>query len=406
MQQTSILPISERTLIFMIGLMQFVNILDFMMVMPLGPDFATALNIPANEIGLIGGAYTFSAALAGVLAALYMDQYARKKAVMICLAGLSVATLAGAFAWDKESMVAARLLAGLFGGPLSALSQALVADYIPPERRGRAMGKVAGAFAAASVIGVPFGLELASRISWHAPFVVTAILGVVVLTLVSIKLPYHKPFFEAQTLRVRIGHFLRMLSSGNVLISYTFYFLIMMSAFMIIPNISAHVQLNLGYPREQLGVLYFFGGLLSFFGMRASGIITDKTSSTMVACLFTASFVATVSLGFVWFENQIPVVVIFVVFMVSMSGRMVAVQALSSKIPAPHERGAFTSIQSAVMHMGSAIGAYYSSRVLIEEHGKLLHMDDIGMHAIALSLLVPVLIGVVEYRLRKQHAVH
>ena len=82
-------------------------------------------------------------------------------------------------------MLMVRVAAGLFGGLSMALSTATVADYIPPERRGAAMGKVAGAFAAASVLGVPFGLELASHVSWRAPFLATAFFGVGVLALVA-----------------------------------------------------------------------------------------------------------------------------------------------------------------------------------------------------------------------------
>ena len=46
---------SERTIVFLVGAVQFVNILDFMIVMPLGPDFAVGLDIPISKLGYIGG---------------------------------------------------------------------------------------------------------------------------------------------------------------------------------------------------------------------------------------------------------------------------------------------------------------------------------------------------------------
>jgi len=42
--------------VFFLGAVQFVNILDFMMIMPLGPDFTTELHIPAALLGLLGSA--------------------------------------------------------------------------------------------------------------------------------------------------------------------------------------------------------------------------------------------------------------------------------------------------------------------------------------------------------------
>ena len=41
--------VSERVIIFLIASVQFISILEFMMVMPLGPDFAEALNIPLGD---------------------------------------------------------------------------------------------------------------------------------------------------------------------------------------------------------------------------------------------------------------------------------------------------------------------------------------------------------------------
>ncbi len=40
--------ISERMVVFLVGAVQFVNVLDFVMVMPMGPDFALALGIPTS----------------------------------------------------------------------------------------------------------------------------------------------------------------------------------------------------------------------------------------------------------------------------------------------------------------------------------------------------------------------
>ena len=388
--------ISEARLILLAGLIQFVNILDFMMVMPLGPDFAKPLHIATSDIGLIGGSYTFSAAICGLISALFLDRYARKKAVLVCLVGLAFATFAGALVWNKESMVAARMLAGAFGGPLTSLVMALIVDYVAPERRGRAMGKVAGAFAAASVLGVPFGLEAARLISWHAPFVVTAGLAGIVTLLVFTMLPNRPPLETEMSIKKRALHLWSMLHSPLPLAAYVLMGLTMMGGFMIIPNIAAHLQLNLHYPREQMGILYMCGGAVSFFCMRASGWLVDRYSSSLSASVFTLGLAVSVGAGFIFYPVPVPVVAIFILFMVSMSGRMVAAQTLSSKVPAPHERGAFLSVQSAITHFGSALGAYYSSLVLRESNHHLLNMPTVGFTSICLALLVLVLVVSLE----------
>ncbi|HLM47807.1 MAG TPA: MFS transporter, partial [Myxococcaceae bacterium] len=146
--------VSERAVIFLIGAVQFVNILDFVMVMPLGPDFASGLGIPTSHIGTIGAAYTAAGCVAGVAGSYFLDRFDRRKALAVAMLGLVVSTAAGGLATGLTSLLVTRALAGLFGGPATSLSMSIIADVIPPERRGKAMGAVMGAFSVASVLGV------------------------------------------------------------------------------------------------------------------------------------------------------------------------------------------------------------------------------------------------------------
>ena len=61
--------VSEREVVFLVGLAQFVNILDFMIVLPLGPDYARELGIATANLGIVGGSYTAAAAVAASAAA-------------------------------------------------------------------------------------------------------------------------------------------------------------------------------------------------------------------------------------------------------------------------------------------------------------------------------------------------
>ncbi len=59
--------VSERLIILVISAAQFVNVLDFVIVMPLGPDFARDLGIGTSQLPLVGSAYTAAAAVAGLV---------------------------------------------------------------------------------------------------------------------------------------------------------------------------------------------------------------------------------------------------------------------------------------------------------------------------------------------------
>jgi predicted MFS family arabinose efflux permease len=161
-------PRSERLIVFLVGAIQFVSILDFMMVMPLGPDFARALGISTAHLGVIAGSYTLTAAVSGIIAATFLDRFDRRSALGVALFGLVTGTAMGALAQGLTSLVLARGLAGAFGGPATAISLSIIADVVPPARRGRAMGAVMGAFSVASVLGVFAALQLATWGGWRS----------------------------------------------------------------------------------------------------------------------------------------------------------------------------------------------------------------------------------------------
>src|SRR5690349_9259276 len=104
--------VSENALLFLLAGVQFVNILDFMMVMPLGPDFSRALSIPLHHLGYIGGSYMAAAAVTGFLGIFFLERFNRRKAYLVTLFGLAIGTLMGALATDSLTLIIARSIAG------------------------------------------------------------------------------------------------------------------------------------------------------------------------------------------------------------------------------------------------------------------------------------------------------
>src|SRR3954470_8879918 len=255
---------SERTVIFLIGAVQFVNILDFMMVMPLGPFFAGPLGIPGSRIGVIGGSYTAAAAVSGIACSFFLDRFDRRKALAMAMAGLVLATALGGFSTGLASILFARILAGAFGGPATSLSLSIVADLIPPERRGKALGAVMGSFSVAAVLGVPAGLELARWGGWRLPFFSIAGLGLGLVPLAIAFLPPLTGHLVAGRNRGSASGFLGLLSRPIVQLSGVATIVVMASAFLIIPVMTPYLIFNLGFPARNLKWIYMAGGTLSF----------------------------------------------------------------------------------------------------------------------------------------------
>lgn len=393
---------SERTIVFLVGAIQFVNILDFIMVMPLGPDFAVGLGIPAAHLGYIGGSYTAAAAVSGLAGSLFLDRFDRRSALGVAMLGLVIGTLAGGFATSLETLIAARVLAGAFGGPATSLSLSIIADIIPQERRGRALGAVMGAFSVASVLGVPAGLELARHGGWRLPFFAVAGVGLVVTAASIFALPSLRLHLERKQTEVALPFF-EIFSRPIVLCSLALTATSMISAFVLVPNISAYLQYNLGYPRQSLWILYLVGGSCGFFAMRLIGRLADRYGSFRVGSAGTLGFIAVIYFGFISYSTSIPVIVIFVCFMLTSSLRNVPLNTLTTKVPSARERARFMSIQSAVQHFSAAIGAFFSAKMLHElpDH-RLDGITTIASVSIGAALLFPVLAWIIESRLRSR----
>jgi predicted MFS family arabinose efflux permease len=391
---------SERLIIFLVGAVQFINVLDFMIVMPLGPDFAGSLGIPTSSVGLVGGIYTAAAAVAGLFGSVFLDRFDRRQALGIAMLGLVVGTALGGMATGLTSMLFARVVAGCFGGPATSVALAIVADAVPPARRGKALGAVMGAFSVASVLGVPLGLELSRRIGWRAPFFAVASLGLLI-TLVAVGfMPPLRAHLGQRTERVRT----RLIDTTAV-VSLLTMGTIMLSVFAVVPSISPFVQNNLGYPRDQIGLLYLVGGVASFAAMRLVGHWVDRSGATRMVLLGTLIYAVALYAGFIHPVTWLPTLFVFTLFMMSGSVRMVPMQTLATRVPRPDQRAGFMSAQSVVQHLASATGAMSAAAYLTSSpDGSLLGMQTVAWLSLAIAAVVPLGAWLLERRLRAREA--
>lgn len=370
-----------------------------MMVMPLGPDFAAALGIPPSKLGWIGGSYTAAGAVAGIVASFFLDRFDRRKALFVSMLGLTVGTLVGGLANSLVTLLLARVAAGVFGGPVTALSMSIVADIVAPERRGRAMGTLMGSFSIASIAGVPIALELARFGGWSTPFFAVGALALVV-SFVGFKLlpPMTSHIVKIAPLTVPTP----MLRRPQVLTMFAAVAIAMFAAFLMIPNLSAFFQFNRGFPREYLSLLYLAGGSVSFFTMRLAGRMIDRFGNYKVAAGSAVVQVLVLFFGFALIIEWLHPLLVFTLFMVSMSIRGVVISSIASRVPRSHERARYMSFQSAVQHVFCALGAFASTQILSEEpSGALIGMPTLSLLAIAFTVLVPVFIKQVEARVRQ-----
>lgn len=383
----------ETKIVWIAALVQFVNIVDFMMVMPLGPDISKSLPVTNGDIGVICGCYTIAVGLSGILCSKFLDRFDRKSVALVAVLGLSFGTVSATLCWNIYSLIAARVLAGIFGGPAAAIALSMVADVVPPERRGKAMAIVMGSFAVSSIGAIPFGLELARWGSWRTPFYGISILGLAVFFLILFVTPTMKDHLEYKVQGISI---VQLLKKSDYLLAFIMMMTAMMSSYAIIPNISAYFQLDLGMPREDLSFLYLAGGIITLVLMQLGGSIADRIGPIPANIAGTVLLVYFLYDGFVH-EPRFSLVIIFIMFMGMVCFRNVSATAEASKLPKPYERAAFMSLLSSLQHMGNGLGALIASAMVVtSQSGELLHMERVGLFSIILALFQPLILIVIR----------
>lgn len=398
--------VSERSLIALIGAVQFVNILDFVMVMPLAPYFATALGIASADNGIVAGSYTAAASIAGLAGGYFLDRFDRRKALAVSMLGLVLSTAAAGLATGLYSMIVARVCAGLFGGPATSLALSIIADIIPGERRGKAMGAVMAAFSVAQVVGQPLSLKAATLGGWRAPFLGVAAMGLVVVIVAIFFLPPVRGHLEKEARQAHPVGVWELLGRRDVQLSYLMSAFVMMSGFIIIPHIPAYVVHNLGFPLEDLWKLYLVGGIASFITVRLTGPRVDRYGAFRTGTVGALLGVVLTYVGFVDYPLWLSMYALFIGFMVAMGIRNVSYNTLTSRVPENAVRARFMSLQSAISHMASALASGVFSRKLLETlpDQSLVGMEHVAEVSIVLALCVPVMLFIVERGVRAKAA--
>jgi len=378
----------EWLILLVLASIQFTAIVDFVVVMPLGPELMQALRIGPWEYGLIVESYTFAAGIAGLVAAALVDRFSRRTAFLSLFAGFLIGTLCCALAPNYQLLIAARAVTGFFGGILGGMAMAIVGDVFPEERRGRATGALMSAFAMASILGVPFGLLLGQNFGWHVPFLALVALGIPVFIVAAWCLPplrAHLGVKQAHPLRSLLTTF----QSRSNLSAFALMGALMMGAFAVIPYINPYLVANVGVPKFYLPLVYATGGLFTLIASPIVGRLADRFGKLLMFRIM-APLSALMLIAVTFLPPLPPLLAVLVVsgLFVTNSGRMIAAMAMITGTVPPHRRGAFLSANASMQHIASGIGTLLASCVVVEAaDGKLQHFGMVGLLACGVTLL-------------------
>lgn len=380
---------SERALLLTLAGIQFSHVLDFMIMMPLGPMLMRELGITTHEFGLLVASYSFSAAFSGLLASTFVDRFERKRLLLVMFVLFGVATLACGLAPGYATLIIARGLAGAFGGVLGALVQTIVGDAIPFARRAQASGVVSAAFSFSTVAGVPLSLWLASYFQWRAPFIFIVVLVAIFIVVGWKVLPELRHHLSPEKMAHPFAALFAVMRDANHWRAMTLSAMIIFSGFTVIPYITVYAVNNIAISQHDIAYIYLAGGAATLVTARLIGRWADASGKVKVYRLIAfASMVPLLAVTQVQSASLGLWLVFTTLFFVLISGRFIPAMAIISSAAQPKLRGTFMSLNSTVQSLAMGLAATLSGFIITQQSSGIVEgYQNVGYVAVAANFL-------------------
>jgi MFS transporter, DHA1 family, inner membrane transport protein len=375
----------EKLLLLILACVNFTHIMDFMILMPLGPQLMKLFDINAQQFGNLVASYGIAAAVSGFTLAFFADRFDRKKVLLFAYIGFVLGTFACALSPTYGILVTCRLITGVFGGMIGSQVLSIVADTFGYERRATAMSYIMLAFSFASVVGVPGGLYLANLFGWHAPFFFVTGMGTLIILLIWFFVPnINAHLFDKSRRQNRFEVVTNILKTPNQLWALGLSTIIMLGHFSIIPYIAPTLVSNIGYSENDIYLIYLVGGLLTIISAPIVGRIADKKGKYPIFVTF--AILSMIPIFLITNLVPVPLYVVLTIsglFFIFSNGRLIPTQAMVSSVVNPKQRGGFMAINSSVQLLAQAIASSIGGAILVQrEDGYLENYNWVGYFAI------------------------
>ena len=390
--------------------MQFTVVLDFMVLSPLGAILMPGLGISTSQFGLVVSAYAFSAGASGLCAAGFADKFDRKKMLLFFYIGFVCGSLFCGLANSYQLLLCARVVTGLFGGVIGAISFAIITDTFTMQVRGRVMGVVQMAFAASQILGIPVGLYLATHFNWHAPFIMIAAIALLVAAVIAFKLEPVTEHLKGNQDKSAFAHLWHTASNPFYIRGFAATILLATGGFMLMPFSTAFLVNNILIPETQLSVIFFITGAATIITGPYLGKQADKYGKYR---LFVFGSIISMIMVMIFTHlgpNPVWVVILSNIILYSgISSRMISSSAIISGVPEVHDRGAYMGINSSLQQVSGGVAAFVSGLIVYQpaKNAPLQHFDTVGYVTACTMIITLIMMFFIDRQVsRKLHVIN
>ncbi|WP_028981363.1 MFS transporter [Sporocytophaga myxococcoides] len=380
--------LKEIALIFLLACIQFTFVIDYIVILPLGPEIMKSFQIRPDEYGLIISAYTLTAAIAGFFSSFFIDRFDRKQALLFCLFYFLTGSILSYIANTYYFFMLARMFTGAFGGVMSSLVMIYLGEKFSLKKLGVATSFVMIANGMATIVGVPTAVFFSDNFGWKFPFMVLLCINFIVITLTYFFLP--KTQKSSTITRSNVSVKLRsVVLNANFIWPVIFMSLLTFAGgATILPFLSAFVSTNFYFSTEEIALMFFYGGLAALFVNPIVGYLIDKFGKQNVFLLL--NFVSIIPLllltTFPFTEKNATLLVTTLFWCLSTARQMSGLTLVNSLFPSEH-RGRFITINSSIQLLAGSAATAISGKIIYTEENLLCNFDVLGVIGICATII-------------------
>jgi EmrB/QacA subfamily drug resistance transporter len=180
---------STFPLLLTLGLGVFAGALDLGVLSPALPALGAAFGAGPRDLAWVFTLYLLANVVSIPVATKLADRYGRRPVYIACVAVFALGSVLAIAAPSFAVFLVARAIQAAGAGGIFPVATAAIADRVPPDRRGAALGLVAATWGLAAVIGPALGGLITHFISWHWVFALNVPLAAVVVAMARTHVP-------------------------------------------------------------------------------------------------------------------------------------------------------------------------------------------------------------------------
>lgn len=182
-------PAIRRGVLVAVVLTAVLEVLDSTIVNVALPHIMAAFGATSDQVVWVLTSYIVASVAVMPLTGLLVRRFGRRRLITAAITAFATFSMLCGLARSLAMMVAFRIGQGLAGAFLIPLSQAILFDAFPKEKRGQAMALFGLGVVVAPVLGPSIGALLTEHVTWRAVFYVNVPMAVFALTLMAGELP-------------------------------------------------------------------------------------------------------------------------------------------------------------------------------------------------------------------------